>query len=85
MLDRGRRVLEQTLWFEVAFSQRSKIEDLALVEFSQRGRYDYPKTGDGWPVTNKNCGVGGVIQLGVMDEGADKTRILSYGHVVGGR
>lgn len=49
-----------------------KIEDLALVEFStlSAGTIIQRQAMVKFSVTNKNCGVGGVIQLGVMDEGA---------------
>ena len=49
-----------------------KVEDLALVEFSplSAGTIIQRQAMVKFSVINKNCGVGGVIQLGVMDEGA---------------
>ena len=49
-----------------------KIEDLALVEFStlSSGTIVQRQAMVKFSVVNKNCGIGGVIQLGVMDEGS---------------
>ena len=49
-----------------------KIEDLALVEFSSlsSGVIIQRQAMVKFSVINKNCGIGGVIQLGVMDEGS---------------
>ena len=48
-----------------------KIEDLALVDSHlSAGTIIQRQAMVKFSVTNKNCGVGGVIQLGVMDEGA---------------